>query len=95
MKLWQKDFSIAKEIETFTIGKDRELDLLLAKYDVQGSIAHTKMLESIGLLTSEELQQLEIALKRRPLGQMPAINLSRGRGWCTRLNRGTCERKSG
>ena len=58
MKLWQKDFSIAKEIETFTIGKDRELDLQLAKYDVEGSVAHAKMLASIGLLTADELTQL-------------------------------------
>lgn len=63
LKLWQKDFSIAKEIETFTIGKDRELDLQLAKYDVQGSIAHAKMLENIGLLTADELTQLEFAFE--------------------------------
>lgn len=54
-KLWQKDISIAQEIETFTVGMDRELDLLLAKYDVIGSIAHISMLETIGLLSSEEL----------------------------------------
>jgi len=64
MKLWQKDFSIDKKIETFTVGKDRELDLQLAKYDIQGSLAHIKMLESIGLLTTEEWQQLDSALKR-------------------------------
>lgn len=54
-KLWQKDISVAQEIETFTVGMDRELDLLLAKYDVIGSIAHISMLETIGLLSSEEL----------------------------------------
>ena len=63
MKLWQKDFKIEKTIEDFTVGKDRELDLWLAKYDIQGSLAHIKMLESIDLLESEELAVLEKALK--------------------------------
>jgi len=53
-KLWEKNFSVSQEIENFTVGKDRHLDLLLARYDVLGSLAHCKMLESIGLLTSEE-----------------------------------------
>ena len=53
-KLWEKNFSVSQEIENFTVGKDRQLDLLLARYDVLGSLAHCKMLESIGLLTSEE-----------------------------------------
>lgn len=53
-KLWEKNFSVSQEIENFTVGKDRLLDLLLARYDVLGSLAHCKMLESIGLLTSEE-----------------------------------------
>ena len=51
------------EIEHFTVGKDREMDLYLAKYDVLGSMAHITMLESIGLLTKDELQQLLAALK--------------------------------
>ena len=51
------------EIEHFTVGKDREMDLYLAKYDVLGSMAHITMLESIGLLTKDELQQLLTALK--------------------------------
>lgn len=55
MKLWQKNFEVNKEIERFTVGKDRELDVWLAPFDVLGSLAHIKMLESIGLLTSEEL----------------------------------------
>ena len=51
------------EIERFTVGKDREMDLYLAKYDVLGSMAHITMLESIGLLTADELQQLLAALR--------------------------------
>ena len=55
MKLWNKGFEPDKLIEDFTVGADRELDLRLARYDVQGSMAHIRMLESIGLLESEEL----------------------------------------
>ncbi len=56
MKLWQKDnSSINQLIEKFTVGRDKEFDMLLAEYDVIGSLAHTQMLESIGLLTKEEL----------------------------------------
>jgi argininosuccinate lyase len=55
MKLWEKNFEINKEIERFTVGRDRDMDLYLAKYDVLGSMAHITMLESIGLLTEEEL----------------------------------------
>jgi len=62
MKLWNKGFSIDKKIEQFTIGNDRELDLHIAKYDVQASLAHAKMLESINIITSEELRQLEKSL---------------------------------
>ena len=58
MKLWEKDFEINKEIERFTVGRDREMDLYLAKYDVLGSMAHITMLESIGLLEADELKQL-------------------------------------
>jgi len=58
MKLWDKGFSTDKKIDLFTVGNDRELDLILAKYDVTGNIAHAKMLHSIGLLTSEELKLL-------------------------------------
>lgn len=63
MKLWNKGFEPDKEIERFTVGQDRELDLRLAKYDVEGSMAHIRMLESIGLLTKEELDILLPALK--------------------------------
>ena len=54
-KLWEKDFEADKEIERFTVGRDRELDLYLAKYDVLGSMAHITMLESIHLLSRPEL----------------------------------------
>jgi argininosuccinate lyase len=58
MKLWEKNIQINKEVEKFTVGKDREMDLYLAKSDVLGSMAHITMLETIGLLTSDELQKL-------------------------------------
>ena len=64
MKLWEKDFEINKEIERFTVGRDREMDMYLAKYDVLGSMAHITMLESIGLLEKAELAQLLAELKR-------------------------------
>ena len=63
-KLWSKDFEPDKLIEQFTVGNDRELDLRLARYDVRGSLAHIKMLESIGLLTAEELEVLTTELNR-------------------------------
>ncbi len=63
MKLWEKNFEINKEIERFTVGHDREMDLYLAKYDVLGSMAHITMLESIGLLDKYELSQLLAELK--------------------------------
>ena len=62
MKLWSKGFEPDKMIEEFTVGQDRELDMRLARYDVQGSLAHIKMLQSIGLLTAEELTLLSEAL---------------------------------
>ena len=63
MKLWEKNFEINKEIERFTVGRDREMDLYLAKYDVLGSMAHITMLESIGLLEHDELTALLAELK--------------------------------
>jgi len=63
MKLWQKDKTSKKEVETFTIGRDPEFDLLLAPFDVTGSMAHAIMLESIGLLTKDELEVLKKGLK--------------------------------
>src|SRR5215831_6499188 len=58
MKLWQKNIESLKEVEQFTVGKDREFDLLLAPFDVLGNIAHAKMLASVGLLTNEESKKL-------------------------------------
>lgn len=62
-KLWQKDFSLNEQVEKFTVGQDRELDLWLAEYDVLGSMAHATMLKEINILTEEELQQLLGGLK--------------------------------
>ena len=62
-KLWEKNVQVDKEVETFTVGKDREMDVYLAKYDVLGSMAHITMLESIGLLAKEELTVLLAELK--------------------------------
>ena len=62
-KLWEKNVQVDQEVDTFTVGKDREMDLYLAKYDVLGSMAHITMLESIGLLTKEELAVLLAELK--------------------------------
>lgn len=62
-KLWEKNVQVDHEVDIFTVGKDRELDLYLAKYDVLGSMAHITMLESIGLLTKEELNVLLAELR--------------------------------
>jgi len=64
MKLWQKEESIDKIFERFTVGKDPELDVYLAKYDVIGSRAHVKMLGQIGLLKSEEVIAIGLGLDR-------------------------------
>jgi argininosuccinate lyase len=63
-KLWQKGVSVHDEIDKFTVGMDRELDLLLAKFDVLGSLAHIKMLTSIGLLENKELELLSAELSK-------------------------------
>ncbi|HBL72252.1 MAG TPA: argininosuccinate lyase [Bacteroidales bacterium] len=62
-KLWEKDTVVDSTIERFTIGKDPEMDLFLARYDVLGSMAHITMLEQIDLLTKDELDRLLIELK--------------------------------
>ena len=62
-KLWDKGFEPDAHIEAYTVGNDRELDLRLARYDVEGSLAHIAMLESIGLLTRDELERLTAGLK--------------------------------
>lgn len=64
MKLWDKGFSTDKKIDHFTVGNDRELDLLLAKYDVIASSAHAKMLGKVGLISEEEVKVLVKELKR-------------------------------
>jgi argininosuccinate lyase len=63
-KLWEKSVQVNAEIDRFTVGRDREMDLYLAKHDVLGSMAHITMLESIGLLTADELKVLLEELKR-------------------------------
>ncbi len=63
MKLWEKSVQVDKDIERYTIGLDREMDLYLAPFDVLGSMAHITMLESIGLLTSDELKVLLAEMK--------------------------------
>jgi argininosuccinate lyase len=63
MKIWQKNIDVNKDIETFTVGQDRELDLQMAAFDVLGSLAHVEMLESIGLLTAAELKEIQAELK--------------------------------
>lgn len=62
-KLWEKDTTVNPEIERFTVGKDREMDLLLAPYDVLGSIAHSTMLHSIGMLADDETKKLHYELR--------------------------------
>lgn len=63
MKLWQKDKASLKEVERFTVGQDQVMDMYLAKFDVLGSLAHIRMLQSIGLLTEGELKSLSAELK--------------------------------
>ncbi|WP_300722889.1 argininosuccinate lyase [uncultured Alistipes sp.] len=63
-KLWDKGFEPNRMIEEYTVGQDRELDLQLARYDVEGSLAHIAMLEKIGLLTREELESLTAGLQQ-------------------------------
>ncbi|NQY11891.1 MAG: argininosuccinate lyase [Flavobacteriales bacterium] len=62
-KIWKRDFDTDKAIEEFTVGKDRELDLSLAEFDIYGSLAHIQMLQSIDLLTADELSILQVELK--------------------------------
>lgn len=62
-KLWEKTFNVNQLIEEFTVGKDRELDLYLAKYDVLGSLAHTQMLTKIGLLSKEDYSRIRTELQ--------------------------------
>jgi argininosuccinate lyase len=80
MKLWQKDKVSSKEVEQFTVGKDAEFDLLLAPFDVLGSIAHVTMLESVGLLTAEdkkllvkELQEVYKTIEQAKFAIQPGV----------------------
>lgn len=79
MKLWQKDKTALAEVEKFTVGNDREMDLLLAPFDVLGSLAHTKMLTAVGLLPAEDLKLLEAELKNifKEVSK-PGFNLEEG-----------------
>lgn len=63
MKLWQKDKDALKEVGRFTVGKDREMDMHLAGYDVMGSLAHVRMLANVGLLEEKEALELDRELK--------------------------------
>src|SRR5215467_10068157 len=64
MKLWQKETTSLKQVEQFTVGNDREMDLYLAAFDVLGSLAHVQMLQPIGLITKNELPRLQSELKK-------------------------------
>lgn len=63
-KLWEKNIQLNHDVETYTIGRDREMDMYLAGYDVLGSLAHITMLQSIGLLTADELTTLTAELRK-------------------------------
>ena len=63
MKLWQKDKTSLASVEKFTVGRDPEMDMFLARFDVLGSLAHIQMIQSIGLLTADELNMLTAELK--------------------------------
>ena len=86
-KLWEKSVQVDRDVERFTVGKDREMDLYLAPFDILGSLAHISMLQSIGLLTTEELKQLTEELRniyrrrcrRRALASRTLINPQIGR----------------
>ena len=64
MKIWDKGFDNDPRIDAFTVGRDRELDLLLAPYDIEGTMAHIRMLEEVGLLSPQELEALLPALEK-------------------------------
>ncbi len=63
MKLWQKNTTVSSAVEKFTVGNDKEFDLMLAPFDILGNIAHAKMLASVGLLTADEAEALVIELQ--------------------------------
>ena len=63
-KIWQKSITVNELVEDFTVGRDREFDLQMAAFDVLGSLAHTIMLESVGLMSIGDLQSVQLELKR-------------------------------
>ncbi len=63
MKLWQKDIEVSRVVDDFTVGRDREMDLFLAEADVLGSLAHTRMLQAVGLMSAEDLALVQKGLK--------------------------------
>ncbi|HZY39817.1 MAG TPA: argininosuccinate lyase [Mucilaginibacter sp.] len=63
-KIWQKSITVNELVENFTVGRDREFDLQLAAFDVLGSLAHTQMLESVGLMSNADLQAVQLELKK-------------------------------
>ncbi|MCT4559859.1 MAG: lyase family protein, partial [Crocinitomicaceae bacterium] len=63
MKLWDKGYTTDELVEKYTVGNDRESDLLLAKYDVLGSLAHTQMLHEVGLLSQDEISSIQLGLE--------------------------------
>ncbi len=64
MKIWDKGFDNDPQVDAFTVGRDRELDLLLAPYDIEGTMAHIRMLTEVGLLETDELAQLLPTLEK-------------------------------
>jgi len=58
-KIWQKSITVNELVENFTVGRDRELDAQMAAFDVLGSLAHTRMLHSVGLLSKEDLDAVQ------------------------------------
>ena len=80
MKLWDKKGSdINAQIEKFTVGRDPEFDMVLAKYDVQGSMAHVKMLESVQMLTADEAKSIQKELENIETEITSGIISNRGR----------------
>ena len=73
MKLWDKGIKIDKKIEQFTVGNDREIDIHLAKYDVNASLAHAKMLFSIGIITAIDYSNNAITCEIPPAAQRPSL----------------------
>src|ERR1700761_372668 len=63
-KIWQKSITVNQLVENFTVGRDREFDEQMAAFDVLGSLAHTRMLESIGLMSAGDLEMVQRELKK-------------------------------